>query len=125
MLVAVEMQELDGWLVVMTLSGEVDAYVAPTLRDKVEAVLEGGAQWLLLDLTTVEYIDSVGLGIMVGAAKRATARGGDLAIVCSRANVLRVFEISGTKDLLNVVPTMEEGRERLEAGRRRAGGGEG
>lgn len=122
---AVEMQELDGWLVVMTLNGEVDAYVAPSLRDKVEAVLEGGAQWLLLDLTAVEYIDSVGLGIMVGAAKRATARGGDLAIVCSRPNVLRVFEISGTKDLLNVVPTMEEGRERLEAGRRRAGGGEG
>jgi anti-sigma B factor antagonist len=123
--VAVDTQLLDDWLLVMRLSGEVDAYVAPRLREKVEEVLEGGALWLLLDLTDVEYIDSVGLGIMVGAAKRATARGGDLAIVCPRPNVLRVFEISGTKDLLNVVATMDEGRERLETGRQRAGGGEG
>lgn len=122
---AVDTQLLDDWLLVMRLSGEVDAYVAPRLREKVEEVLEGGALWLLLDLTDVEYIDSVGLGIMVGAAKRATARGGDLAIVCPRPNVLRVFEISGTKDLLNVVATMDEGRERLETGRQRAGGGEG
>jgi anti-sigma B factor antagonist len=125
--VAVDMQFPEEWLAVVTLNGEVDAYVAPTLRDKVEGILDGGAFWLLLDLTGVEYIDSVGLGIMVGAAKRATARGGDLAIVCQRPNVLRVFEISGTKDLLNVVPSVDEARERLEAGHgqaSRAGGGE-
>ena len=111
---------VDDWLVVVKLRGELDAYLAPEVRERVEEVLGSGASWLLMDLTEVEYIDSVGLGIIVGAAKRANERGGDLSVACSRVNVLRVFEISGTKDLLNVLPTIAEARAVLEAARARS-----
>ncbi len=117
---AVIAETLDDWLVVLRITGELDAYLAPEVRDTVEQVLEGGALWLLLDMTEVGYLDSVGLGIMVGAAQRASDRGGDLAVACARPNVLRVLEISGTKDLLNVAPSVGEARSALEASRLRA-----
>lgn len=94
-------------------AGELDAYTGPQLRDELTEAVDEGARWLVLDMAQVEYIDSVGLGIIVGAAKRTVARGGNLAVVASRPNVLRVFEISGTRELLNVVGTIAEAQERL------------
>ena len=94
--------------------------MAPELRETVEKVLDGGARWLLIDLSEVEYLDSVGLGILIGAAQRAGERRGDIAVVCTRPNVLRVLEVSGTKELLNVVGTVEEARTRLAASRDQA-----
>jgi anti-sigma B factor antagonist len=100
------------------------------VREQVEQVIATGAAWLLVDLTEVEYIDSVGLGIMIGAAKRTNDRGGDLAIVAVHPQVLRVFQVSGTKELLNVVGSVAEAQALLAAARARgseqaARGGEG
>lgn len=126
---AVKAQAMEDWYVLVRVSGELDAYMAPELREKVEEVLDRGARWLLIDLSEVEYLDSVGLGIMIGAAQRATERQGDIAVVCTRPNVMRVLEVSGTQELLNVVGTIEEARAKLAAARDRAntqaGGGEG
>ncbi|MCE5237243.1 STAS domain-containing protein [bacterium] len=94
-------------------AGELDAYTGPQLREELAEAVADGARWLVLDMSRVEYIDSVGLGIIVGAAKRTVEQGGNLAVVAARPNVLRVFEISGTRELLNVVETLDEARERL------------
>jgi len=98
----------DEWLVVVSLAGELDAYTAPQFREKLVEIVESGRAWVITDLTAVEYIDSVGLGILVGTAKRAGQHGGDIAVVCGRANLLRVFDVSGTRELLNVAPSLEE-----------------
>jgi anti-sigma B factor antagonist len=94
-------------------TGELDAHTGPQLRDELTAALDEGTRWVVLDMGAVEYIDSVGLGIIVGAAKRAAMEQGNLAVVAPRPNVLRVFDISGTRELLNVVATVEDARERL------------
>jgi len=94
-------------------AGELDAYTGPQLREALAEAVDDGVCWLVLDMAKVEYIDSVGLGIIVGAAKRTALEGGNLAVVGPRPNVLRVFEISGTRELLNVVDTIAEARERL------------
>ena len=94
-------------------AGELDAYTGPQLREELTGAVEEGVRWLVLDMARVEYIDSVGLGIIVGVGKRTAEQGGDLAVVAPRPNVLRVFEISGTRELLNVVVTVEEARARL------------
>jgi anti-sigma B factor antagonist len=95
-------------------AGELDAYTGPQLREDLGAALDEGVRWLVLDMARVEYIDSVGLGIIVGAAKRTAERAGNLAVVAARPNVLRVFEISGTRELLNVVATLDEAQARLD-----------
>lgn len=98
----IENGTIDGWLRRIAVTGELDAYTAPSLQDAMTEALDSGAAWLVVDLAAAEYIDSVGLGILIGGVKRAGAREGDLAVACPRANVRRVFEVSGTMDLLNV-----------------------
>ena len=93
----------DEWLETISLEGELDAYTAPQLQEAVAAALNEGLAWLVVDLTRVEYIDSVGLGILIGGVKRAGERGGDLAVVSNRRNICKVFDVSGTAEMLNVV----------------------
>jgi len=110
---------IDGWLQKVAVEGELDAYTAPQLLNAVTEALDAGLTWLVVDLRGVEYIDSVGLGILIGGAKRAGERNGDLAVACDRSNVRRVFEVSGTAELLNVVGEFTEAVELL-AGERAA-----
>ena len=95
------------------LEGELDAYTGPPLRDDLGRAIEEGARWLFVDLSAVQYIDSVGLGILVGAAKRAVEQEGNLAVLGPPPQVLRVFEVSGTSELLNVVICLEEAQTKL------------
>lgn len=109
----IQSRSLGAEAALFVLDGELDAYTGPELRESLAAAVEQGTRWLLLDMSQVQYIDSVGLGILVGAAKRTTERQGDVAVIAPRPNVLRVFEVSGTKDLLNVVNTLQEAQARL------------
>ena len=93
----------DEWLQTISLAGELDAYTAPQLQEAVTGALSEGLIWLVVDLTQVDYIDSVGLGILIGGVKRAGERGGDLAVVSNRRNICKVFDVSGTAEMLNVV----------------------
>ena len=113
----IDVRNLDDWLTIVSLNGELDAYTAPDFRDTLVEIVEGGVSWVIADLTSVEYIDSVGLGILVGAAKRTGQRGGDIAVVCQRHNLLRVFDVSGTRELLNVVPSLPEAQDFLRQAR--------
>ena len=113
----VETETIDGWLHTISADGELDAYNGARLQEAVISALGSESCWLIVDLLKVEYIDSVGLGILIGAAKRAAEKGGDLAVVCERAAVRRVFEVSGTAELLNVVEAMPEAVELLAAQR--------
>jgi anti-sigma B factor antagonist len=96
------------------LEGELDAFTGPQLREELAEATAAGKRWLLLDLSAVQYIDSVGLGILVGAAKRLTEKQGEVAVIAPRPNVRRVFEVSGTQEMLNVVDSLEAARARLK-----------
>ena len=66
---------------------------APDLRQAVVAAVAGGARLLVLDLSDLDFVDSFGIGAVVGALKRLRQRGGDLALVCPSPRIRRVFEI--------------------------------
>lgn len=108
-----QMTPLDNAGALVVLDGELDAFNGPQLREDLGQALSEGARWLFVDLARVEYMDSVGLGILVGMAKRAGEVAGGLAVVAPRPNVKRVFEVSGTQELLNVVATLPEAEARL------------
>lgn len=113
----VDHRVVDGWLQITTVEGELDAYTAPRLLEAITRALDEGISWILVDLRGVEYIDSVALGILIGGAKRAGERNGDLAVVCTRPNVRRVFDVSGTSELLNVQEDVERAIEVLASER--------
>ena len=86
---------------VIILKGEVDAYTCARLREAmIEAIEDGGAN-LVVDMKNVEYIDSSGLGTLVGGLKRVSERQGTIAVVCTNPQIRKVFDITG---LVKVFP---------------------
>ncbi|HEY3397398.1 MAG TPA: STAS domain-containing protein [Armatimonadota bacterium] len=109
----------EEWLVVVEVAGELDAATAPALRAILDEQIHQGARWLLVDLQAVDLIASVGVGELIRSVNELNSLGGDLAVICRRPNVLRVFEISGTGELLHVRQAEAEARAALEQARQR------
>jgi anti-sigma B factor antagonist len=85
---------------IVVVRGEIDVATSPRLRDELTALLAHGAGEITLDLTAVSFIDSSGLGVLVGALKRLRdSGGGTFNIVAARDGVRRVFEITGLDQL--------------------------
>lgn len=80
---------------VVTVYGELDLHGADLLRTELDRVLDERAARVVVDLLRVTFLDSTSLGVLVGAAKRAHARGGRIVLVADDPRTLRVFEITG------------------------------
>jgi len=89
------------WIV--TLRGEIDAYSAPSLRDDLRSLVEDrGALVVVIDLAAVTFLDSSGLGAIVGTLRRLRERGGRLAIVQPESAASRIFEHTGLDAVLDL-----------------------
>lgn len=77
----------------LTVAGELDVVGGPDLRQAVMAEVRDGHTRLVLDLTGVDFVDSFGLGVVVGALKRARLLDGDLRVVVPEPRVRRIFEV--------------------------------
>ena len=103
----VEHQARDGAAVV-TARGEIDLSTSPALR---EALRDPHAQApvVVLDLRSVTFMDSSGLGVIVGQNKRAREQGFRFAVAVSgAAEVERILELSGLAEALDVVATPDD-----------------
>ena len=96
----------DGWTVV-TPTGEIDVATAPRLREQLLALVTDGTVHLVIDLEGVDFIDSTGLGVLVGALRRARSADGDLRLVCTNSRILKVFDITGLHAVFVVGATVE------------------
>ena len=91
-----------GGAAVLVLRGEIDIATAPQFRQAmVEAADRVGAV-VVVDLDQVEFIDSTGLGVLVGGLKRARTSGGDLVLVCTQPRILRLLEVTRLDRALDV-----------------------
>lgn len=87
----------------VTADGEIDLATVNTLRSAITTAMRQGAGHLTLNLDKVTYIDSSGLGTLIGAHKRLSSSGGSLTIRCSQARILRLFAITGLDKVLTVL----------------------
>lgn len=87
----------------LSVSGEVDVSCASELRDAIDTQIAGGLDGeLVVDLAEVPYIDSTGIGVLVGAAHRAQEAGGMLVVARPQRNVERVLGLLGVSADLNI-----------------------
>jgi anti-sigma B factor antagonist len=86
----------------ISLGGEVDVYTSPRVKQEIVDLLNGGTSKLVVDLTGVDYLDSTGLGVLIGGLKRARERDGDLKLICDNVRILRIFEITGLTKIFDI-----------------------
>ena len=86
--------EADGTTVV-AVGGEIDVYTAPRLRDKFTELVAAGSYDIIVDMQNVEFLDSTGLGVLVGALKKVRQHDGSLELVCTQERLLKIFRITG------------------------------
>lgn len=99
-------EERGDWTVV-EVRGEVDLYTAPRLKERLVELIGGGRVRLAVDLDGVEFLDSTGLGILIGALKRCREADGVLALVAPRDPVLKVLGITGLDRVFPIHDTVE------------------
>jgi anti-sigma B factor antagonist len=86
----------------VTVRGEVDVYTAPQLRDRLYSVVADGAGLVVLDLSAMTFIDSTGLGVIVGTLKRLREGGGDLTLRSPSRSTRKVLEITGLNRIMEI-----------------------
>jgi len=74
---------------VVDVEGEIDVYTAPRLRELLIDLVNGGHYQLVVNMEKVEFLDSTGLGVLVGGLKRVRAHDGSLDLVCTQERILR------------------------------------
>ncbi len=88
--------EVRGNVLIARLHGELDMRVADEMRAALETALDqSGATHIVFDLSDVSFIDSSGLGVILGRYRRISDRGGKMAFVGVEPAVRRVLELSG------------------------------
>jgi anti-sigma B factor antagonist len=80
---------------VIEVGGEIDVYTAPKLRERIIELVDEGQYHLVVDLEKVEFLDSTGLGVLVGGLKRVRGHDGSLQLVCTQERLLKIFRITG------------------------------
>jgi anti-sigma B factor antagonist len=93
---------------VVAVTGEIDVYTAPKLREQIVALVDEGQYHLVIDMSGVEFLDSTGLGVLVGGLKRVRAHDGSLALVCDEERILKIFRITGLTKVFPIFPTVDE-----------------
>ena len=93
---------------VLEVGGEVDVYTAPTLRERLVELVDGGARNVVVDLGRVDFLDSTGLGVLVGALKRLRAANGTFALVCAKEPLLKIFRITALDQVFPIYGSVAE-----------------
>jgi anti-sigma B factor antagonist len=93
---------------VLAVKGEVDVYTAPRLREKLVELVSQGKHQIVVDLEGVDFLDSTGLGVLVGGLKRLRSHDGDLTLVCTHQRILKVFEITGLTKVFSIFGSVDQ-----------------
>ena len=102
-----EATEQDGWTVV-SVAGEVDVATAPALRTRLIDLVADGCRRLVVDLAWVDFIDSTGLGVLIGTLKRIRSHDGEMVLVMDDPRVSRIFDITGLHQVFTIVSSLNE-----------------
>ena len=104
---SLRVEEREGWAVACA-SGDLDLTTAPRLREQLVQVVMGGQPRIVLDLHGVDFIDSTGLGVLVGLLKRTRSQGGDLRLVSQRTGLRKLLELTALEPAFPLSATVDD-----------------
>ena len=107
----VETIEGDEPGVVIAVHGQADLHTAPQLREAMTNAIDGGATSLIVDLSAATFVDSMTLGVLLGAVKRLRPHGGKVSVVCVSPHIRRIFEITLLDRVFALHETLDDARQ--------------
>lgn len=93
---------------VFALSGSLDLATAPTVRAALLEAAERGDHRIVVDLHGLEFLDSTGLGALIGAQRRAKEEGGEVRLTVADGQILRLLRITGLLKIFAVYPSLDD-----------------
>ena len=106
----IEVEQADGYTLCRPV-GELDAYTVNEFREALGNV--SAARRLLIDLSSVPFMDSAGLGALIGGIRRAREAGGEVAVACARPTLTRLLHTTGFDRIVPVTETLEGAADAL------------
>src|SRR5579875_3698344 len=93
---------------IVDVEGEIDVYTAPRLRELLIELVNNEYYQLVVNMEKVEFLDSTGLGVLVGGLKRVRAHDGSLDLVCTQERILKIFRITGLTKVFGIHDSVDE-----------------
>jgi anti-sigma B factor antagonist len=115
---SIDLKTEEGGTLVFKLRGSLDLATAPTVRAALAEATEKGSHDLIVDLSALEFLDSTGLGVLIGAHRRAAEHGGSLRLIVSDGPIARLLNITGLIAVFAVYRSIDDAhkdRARLSA----------
>jgi anti-sigma B factor antagonist len=94
--------------------GELDLYAAPELKRRLASAIDTGKTRIVVDLTDASFMDSTALGVLLGALKRLRVRDGALAVASEQPTILRILEVTGMNQVLDIHKTADDALSAVE-----------
>ncbi len=101
----IQVEDADGYTVCRPV-GELDAYTVSSFRDALGRL--ASSPKLLIDMSEVPFVDSAGLGALIGGIRRTREAGGEVAVCCNRPTLVRLLHTTGFDRIVTVAETIEE-----------------
>ena len=109
----IQIDQADGHTICRPV-GELDAFTVSQFRQALAELASNPR--LLIDMSGVPFVDSAGLGALIGGIRRARELGGDVAVCCNRPTLTRLLRTTGFDRIVTVAETMEEAAAALGSG---------
>jgi anti-anti-sigma factor len=97
-----------GDVVVVSIAGELDMATAPQVQDRVTDLLDQGYKQVVFDLDKLSFCDSTGLSVFIRTKNSCDAAAGRVRLAAPQRAVLRVLQVSGLTEVLEIHPTATE-----------------
>ncbi|MBW3615614.1 MAG: STAS domain-containing protein [Actinomycetota bacterium] len=101
----IQLENGDGYVICRPV-GELDAFTVSQFRQALAELASNPS--ILIDMSGVPFVDSAGLGALIGGIRRARELGGDVAVCCNRPTLTRLLHTTGFDRIVTVTDTVEE-----------------
>jgi anti-sigma B factor antagonist len=105
---SVDSTRIRDTLGLVTLSGEVDIYTAPRLKERMVQLFDAGVRDMIVDLSEVTFIDSTALGVLIGGVRRVGDNGGSISLVVATRPVERILTVTGLDHVFTIHQTRDD-----------------
>ena len=101
-------KEINAETMGVSVEGEIDVYTSPKVKESLNELIGKKHYNLIINLENVSYIDSTGLGVLIGALKKVKENNGDIKLVCTNMQLKKIFDITGLVKIFGIFSSEAE-----------------